>query len=124
MKKSKLDSLPIKENVIQRLAGGENQAAIARDFGLHRSQVSRFARREDIIPLVDAIRGRFLLSAFPVAHEKFRKIFHTENPNESEYKLQIEASIAVLESAGIFGSPKSQQNFSTGMRKIMRKYCK
>jgi len=43
MKKSKLDNPHIRQEVLKRLAVGENKAAIARDFGLHRSQVSRFA---------------------------------------------------------------------------------
>ena len=124
VRRSKLDSLPIKDKVIQRLAAEENQAAIARDFGLHRSQVSRFARKEDIIPLVDAIRERFLLSTFPEAYEKVSKLLHMEKPTESEYKLQIEASTAIFELAGIFDSPKSQQGLSPGMRKILRKYSK
>ena len=53
MKKSKLDKPGIKQEVIQRLAIGETQASIARDVGLDRSQVCRFARREEIRPFIE-----------------------------------------------------------------------
>jgi hypothetical protein len=53
MKTSKLENPHIRSEVVRRFAGGETQAAIARDFGVHRSQVSRFAKREDIRPSIE-----------------------------------------------------------------------
>ena len=53
MKKSKLDNPHIKQEVVKRLAVGESQNAIAQDFGLNKSQVCRFAKREDIRPFIE-----------------------------------------------------------------------
>jgi hypothetical protein len=66
MKRSKLDTPHTRQEVIKRLAVGENKAAIAQDFGLHRSQVCRFAKREDIRPFIEKEQLK-LLEAVPDA---------------------------------------------------------
>jgi hypothetical protein len=51
-----------------RLVVGENQATIARDFDLHRSQVCWFARRQDIRPFIEQEQLK-VLEALPDAVE-------------------------------------------------------
>ena len=72
MKKSKLDTPHIRQEVMKRLAVGENKAAIARDLGLHRSDVSRFAKREDILPLIQHEQMK-LVEAVPDAVENVKE---------------------------------------------------
>ena len=50
MKKSKLDTPHIKQEVVKRLAVGESQRSIAMDVGVDHSRISRFIRREDVNP--------------------------------------------------------------------------
>ena len=51
MKKSKLDNPHIKQEVVKRLAVGENQKSIAESVGINQSQISRFSRKQEIKPL-------------------------------------------------------------------------
>ena len=60
MKRSKLDIPHIKKDVIRRLAVGESQGSIAKDVGLSQSQISRFARREDIKPFIENEQMRLI----------------------------------------------------------------
>ncbi|MGE5254140.1 MAG: helix-turn-helix domain-containing protein, partial [Planctomycetaceae bacterium] len=71
MKTSKLDIPHIRQEVVKRLAVGQTQADIARDFGLHRSQVSRFAKRADTRQFIEAEQMK-LLEAVPDAVENVK----------------------------------------------------
>ena len=73
MKKSKLDTPHIKAEVVKRLAVGENKAAIAQDYGLHRSSVCRFAKREDVKPFIEQEQLK-LLEVVPDAVENVKEL--------------------------------------------------
>jgi uncharacterized protein YjiS (DUF1127 family) len=104
MKKSKLDSPHIKAEVIKRIAVGESQSRIAGDVGLHRSQVSRFARREDIKPFIEQEQLK-LLEAVPDAVENLRGLVRgMKNIPAKETKrreLAYKASNDLLKAVGI-----------------------
>ena len=87
MKKSKLDSPHIKAEVIKRIAVGESQSRIAGDVGLHRSQVSRFARREDIKPFIEQEQLK-LLEAVPDAVENLTGLVgDEEHPGQGNQEV-------------------------------------
>jgi transcriptional regulator with XRE-family HTH domain len=67
MKKSKLDNPPVKAEVVKRLATGESQSSIAEDIGLHRSQVSRLAKREDVKPFIEAEQMKLVEAVWNVS---------------------------------------------------------
>ena len=73
MRKSKLDTPHIKQQVVKRLAVGERPKSIAKDVGLHHSQIYRFARREDIRVLIEQEQLK-LLEAMPDAVENVRML--------------------------------------------------
>ncbi len=73
MRKSKLEIPHIKEQVIKRLAVGENKKSIAKDVGLHRSQISRFANREDIKSFIEQEQMK-LVEFVPDAVENVKEL--------------------------------------------------
>ena len=104
MKKSKLDRPPTKVEVIKRLAVGESQSSIAGEIGLHRSQVSRFAKREDIKPFIEREQMK-LVEAVPDAVENVKELVREmKNIPSKENKrreLSYKASQDVLKAVGI-----------------------
>ena len=112
MKISKLDTPHIRSGVVRRLAVGENRAAIAQDFGLHRSQVSRFAKREDIRPFIEAEQMK-LLEAVPDAVENVKGLVkEMKDLPKGDIKgreLSYRASLDTLKAVGIMPSPIQSQ---------------
>jgi len=108
VKKSKLDSPPIKKEVIQRLAVGESQERIARDVGLHQSQISRFVGREDVKPFIEQEQMR-LLEAVPEAvqnvKELVREMKKIPKKEIKRRELAYKASLDTLKAGGIMPSP-------------------
>ena len=112
MKKSKLDTPHIRSEVVRRLAVGENKAAIAQDFGLHRSQVSRFAKREDIRPFIEAEQLK-LLEAVPDAVENVKELVREMKDlprgDTRNRELCYRASTDTLKAVGIMPFPIQSQ---------------
>jgi hypothetical protein len=104
MKKSKLDNPPTKAEVIKRLAVGESQSSIAGEIGLHRSQICRFAKRENIKPFIEREQMK-LVEAVPDAVENLKKLVREmRNIPSKETKrreLSYKASQDVLKAVGI-----------------------
>ena len=104
MKKSRLDSPPTKAEVIKRLATGESQSSVAGEFGLHRSQVSRFAKREDIKPFIEREQMK-LVEAVPDAVENVKELVRDMKnipPKETKRReLAYKASNDLLKAVGI-----------------------
>ena len=123
MKKSKLDTPHIKTEVVKRLAVGESQSSISKDVGLHRSQISRFANREDIKRLVEQEQIR-LLDALPDAVNNTKKLVKEMNKlpkrDVNNRKLSWEASKVIMEAGGVIPTSRIshtlvniyQQNFN------------
>ena len=107
MKQSKLDRPQVKQQVVKRLALGESKGSIAREVGLHPSQVSRFAKRGDIQALIEQ-EAFNLLEALPDAVDNVKELvkeMSTIPKNETKRReLAYKASVRVLESAGILNT--------------------
>jgi hypothetical protein len=138
VKKSKLDKPGIKQEVIKRLAVGESQRGIAKDVGVDPSQVSRFARREDIKPFIEQEQMK-LVEVVPDAVENVKELVkEMKNIPKKDIKrreLSYKASLETLKAVGIMPSPVqslvitniyNQTNvFQTPLvREIIKKYVK
>ena len=113
-RKSKLETPHIKAQVVKRLAVGEPQEAIAKDFGIHQSQVSRFASREDIRAAIDDAQKQ-LLECIPDAVENIknlvREMKHIPKNENKRRELSYKASSDVLKGAGLFPTSVQSQTF-------------
>ncbi len=116
MKKSKLDTPHIRSEVVKRLAVGENKASIARDFGVHKSQVSRFGKRQDIRPLIEHEQMK-LVEAVPDAVENIKKLVREMKKlpkgDTKNRELSYRASMDTLKAVGIMPSPIQSQVITT-----------
>ena len=112
MKRSKLDIPHIKKDVIRRLAVGESQGSIAKGVGLSQSQISRFARREDIKPLIENEQMR-LIEKVPDAVDYVKSLIPRNGKSAGmgikEKELAYKASHDVLKAVGIMPSPVQSQ---------------
>jgi len=112
MRKSKLDNPHIKQEVIQRLAIGESQGSIAKDVGLHQSQISRFVNRDDVKPFIEKEQLR-LLEALPDAVDNVkglvREMPKIPKKDTKRRELSYKASLDVMKSAGIMPTPEKSQ---------------
>jgi predicted transcriptional regulator len=116
MKKSKLDIPHIRSEVVRRLAVGQTQASIARDFGLHRSNVSRFAKRGDIRPYIEQEQLK-RLDAVPDVVENVkglvREMKDLPKGDTKRRELSYRASLDTLKAVGIMPSPIQSQVITT-----------
>jgi hypothetical protein len=115
MKRSKLDLPHIKKDVIRRLAVGESQGSIAKGVGLSQSQISRFANREDIKPLIENEQMR-LIEKVPDAVDYVKSLIPRKGQRGSldikEKELAYKASHDVLKAVGIMPSPMQSRVFA------------
>ena len=56
---SKLDKLPVKQEVIHKLAVGEPQTSIAKQVGVNQSTISRFANKDEAQVLIEEEQLKF-----------------------------------------------------------------
>ena len=114
MRISKLDAPHVKERVTKELATGRSQRSIAREIGLHPSQVSRFANREDIKMLIEEEAYR-LFEAVPDAVQNVIDLvaeMKTIPENDTKrLELSFRASLAVLKAAGMLPTSHNSQTF-------------
>jgi len=112
VRRSKLDNPHIKKEVVQRLAVGERPKSIAKDVGLHPSQIYRFAKREDIKPFIEQEQIR-LLEVVPDAVENVKELVREmkDIPKEEikRRELSYKASLDTLKAAGIIPSSVQSQ---------------
>jgi hypothetical protein len=112
MRKSRLDQPHIKERVIKRLAIGEKQIEIAKDVGLHYSQISRFSNREDIKPFIEQEQMK-LLEVVPDAVENVKGLVKEmkkiPKKDIKRFELSYKASLDVLKAAGLMPTPVQSQ---------------
>jgi len=112
VRRSKLDNPHIKKEVVQRLAVGESPKSIAKDVGLHHSQIYRFAKREDIKPFIEQEQIR-LVEVVPDAVENVKELVREmKNIPKKEIKrreLSYKASLDTLKAVGIMPSPVQSQ---------------
>ena len=71
---SKLDKLPVKKEVINKLAIGESQTGIAKQVGVNQSTISRFKEKNEEI--IEKEKSN-LIGLLPTAREYAQKRLHT-----------------------------------------------
>ncbi len=74
---SKLNKLPVKQEVVHKLAVGEPQTRIAGQVGVNQSTISRFANEEKTRQLIEIERGK-LVEALPDTVQNVRLIFFNQ----------------------------------------------
>ena len=112
VKKSRLNSPPIKEKVIEYLAVCHSQASIGRWVGLHQSQISRFANRKDIKDLVERKQLELIATNLPTAGERLTTLLDAEPKDYRGMKLQLRASAMVFQMAHELSSPRQSNCIS------------
>jgi hypothetical protein len=112
VRRSKMDNPVVKKEVIKRLAVGDTQAEIAKDVGLDKSQVCRFSKREDVIPLIEQEQMR-LAEVIPDAVNNVKALVREMPkipPKQTKRReLSYKASTDVLKAAGILPVPVQSQ---------------
>ena len=112
MRISKLNTPHIKRDVAKRLATGESQSNIARDYKMCHTSVSRFSQREDVQKLIED-ETRNLLEVVPDSVEKIktlvREMKRIPKNDHKRRELSYKASQKVLESAGIMNTPTASE---------------
>jgi len=112
VRRSKLDTPHIKQEVVKRLAVGERPKIIAKDVGLHYSQIYRFAKREDIKPFIEQEQMK-LLEVIPNAVENVKELVKEmkkiPKKDVKRRELSYKASLDTLKSVGIMPSPVQSQ---------------
>ncbi len=108
---SKLDKLPVKNEVIHQLAIGETQTNIAKQVGVDRSQISRFAKEDEIIQLIEEEREK-LVRVLPDAVKNVKTLVEGMKDEEDIKKLELcyKASKDTLKATGLFPSPQFAHN--------------
>jgi hypothetical protein len=110
---SKLNELSVKNEVINKLAIGETQTNIAKQVGVDRSQISRFAKDDEIRQQIEEEREK-LVKVLPDAVENVKtlveemKTLPMEDTKNRE--LSYKASKDVLKATNIFPSPQYAHN--------------
>ncbi len=110
---SKLDKLPVKNEVIHKLAVGEPQTSIAEQVGVDQSTISRFAKEDENIRLIEEAREK-LVKILPDAVQNVKALV-TEMPtipkdDTKNRELSYKASKDVLKATNIFPSPQFAHN--------------
>jgi hypothetical protein len=92
--------------VIQRLAVCETQKSIAKDVGLNQSQISRFAMREDIKPLIEQEQQKLISANLITAGERLSGLLQGGPKDYRSMKLQLQAASMINQLAWIWASPE------------------
>ncbi len=110
---SKLDKLPVKQEVIHKLAIGEPQTSIAKQVGVDQSTISRFAKEDENIQLIEEEREK-LVRVLPDAVENVKTLVEgmKDVPEDNIKKLELcyKASKDTLKATGLFPSPQYAHN--------------
>ncbi len=110
---SKLNKLPVKNEVIHQLAIGETQTDIAKRVGVDRSNISRFASKGEARARIEEEKLK-LAEATPDAVQNVKDLV-TEMPtipkdDIKSRELSYKASKDVLKATNIFPSPQFAYN--------------
>ncbi len=110
---SKVDKLPVKQEVIHKLAIGEPQTSIAKQVGVDQSTISRFAKEDENIQLIEEERGK-LVKVLPDAVKNVKTLVEgmKDVPEDNIKKLELcyKASKDTLKATGLFPSPQYAHN--------------
>ncbi len=110
---SKLNNLPVKQEVIHKLAVGEPQTSIAKQIGVDQSTISRFANKDEAQKLIEEEKQK-LVEVLPDAVQnvkdlvlEMKDIPKGDNKNR---ELSYKATTDVLKATNVFPSPQYAQN--------------
>ncbi len=99
----------VKDTVVKKLAVGEPQTSIAEQVGVDQSTISRFAKEDENIRLIEEEREK-LVKVLPDAVQNVKDLV-TEMPtipkdDSKNRELSYKASRDVLKATNIFPSPQ------------------
>ncbi len=106
---SKLNKLPVKNKVIHQLAIGETQTNIAKQVGVDRSQISRFANKDEVKARLEEEQLK-LAEVAPDAVQNVKTLVEEmkDIPKDDikNRELSYKASKDTLKAVGIFPTPQ------------------
>ncbi len=110
---SKLNKLPVKQEVIHKLAIGEPQTSIAGQVGVDQSTVSRFANQDEAIKAIEEEKLK-LAEVIPDAVQNVKDLVEEMKgiPKDDipRRELSYKATKDVLKAVNVFPSPKYAHN--------------
>ena len=110
---NKLDKLPVKQEVIHKLAIGEPQTSIAKQVGVNQSTISRFANKDEAQVLIDEEKLK-LVEVLPDAVQNVKDLVEEMKgiPKDDikRRELSYKATTDVLKATNVFPSPQYAQN--------------
>ncbi len=106
---SKLNKLPVKNKVIHQLAVGETQTNIAKQVGVDRSQISRFANKDEVKARLEEEQIK-LAEVAPDAVQNVKDLVEEmkDIPKDDikRRELSYKASKDTLKAVGLFPTPQ------------------
>ncbi len=110
---SKLDKLPVKKEVVHKLAIGEPQTSIAKQVGVNQSTISRFANKDEAQTLIEEEQLK-LVEVLPDAVQNVKDLVKEMKgiPKDDikRRELSYKASKDVLKATNVFPSPQYAHN--------------
>ncbi len=110
---SKLDKLPVKQEVIHKLAIGEPQTSIAWQVGVNQSTISRFANKDEAQILFEEEQLK-LVEVLPDAVQNVKDLVEEMKgiPKDDikRRELSYKATKDVLKATNVFPSPQYAHN--------------
>ena len=110
---SKLDRLPVKQEVIHKLAVGETQTSIAKQIGVDQSTISRFANKDEAQKLIEEEQLK-LVEVLPDGVQNVKDLVEEmkDIPKDDikRRELSYKASTDVLKATNVFPSPQYAHN--------------
>ncbi len=103
----------VKDDVVKKLAIGKSQTSIAEQVGVDQSTISRFAKEDKNIQLIEEEREK-LVRVLPDAVENVKTLVEgmKDVPEDNIKKLELcyKASKDTLKATGLFPSPQFAHN--------------
>ena len=110
---SKLNKLPVKQEVIHKLAVGEPQSSIAEQVGVNQSTISRFANKDEAQVLIEEEKLK-LVEVLPDAVQNVKDLVEEmkDIPKDDikRRELSYKATTDVLKATNVFPSPQYAHN--------------
>ena len=110
---SKLNKLPVKQEVIHKLAVGESQTSIAEQVDVDQSTISRFANQDEAIKAIEEEKLK-LAEVIPDAVQNVKDLVEEMKgiPKDDiqRRELSYKATKDVLKATNIFPSPQYAHN--------------
>lgn len=83
--------------VLQGLLLGQTQGSIAKAVGLHRSQICRFARRDEVRELIKTVQTQIVMENLSKVTEWFADLIQNEQKDPLKRWMQFKARQQVIE---------------------------